>query len=67
VRYGTDNGEGWGPPPKSERHARLGAVARQGVAIKHVYDFGDDWVHRVVVENVGGDPGPPTWARTAGP
>ena len=52
VRYGTDDGEGWGPPPKSERHARLGAVARQGVAIKYVYDFGDDWVHRVVVEKV---------------
>ena len=23
VRYGTDDGEGWGPPPKSERRARL--------------------------------------------
>ena len=52
VRYGTDDGEGWGPPPKSERRARLGTVARQGTVIKYVYDFGDDWVHRVVVEKV---------------
>lgn len=52
VRYGTDDGEGWGPPPKSERRARLGAVAEQGTAIRYVYDFGDDWVHRVVVEEV---------------
>ena len=49
---GTDDGEGWGPPPKSERRARLGTVARQGTAIRYVYDFGDDWVHRVVVEKV---------------
>ena len=52
VRYGPDDGEGWGPPPKSERRARLGTVARQGTAITYVYDFGDDWVHRVVVEKV---------------
>ena len=52
VRYGTDDGEGWGPPPKSERRARLGTVARQGTVIRYVYDFGDDWVHRVVVEKV---------------
>ena len=52
VRYGTDDGEGWGPPPKSERRARLGTVARQGTAIRYVYDFGDDWVHGVVVEKM---------------
>jgi hypothetical protein len=52
VRYGTDDGEGWGPPPKSERRARLGVVADQGTVIRYVYDFGDDWVHRVVVEKV---------------
>jgi hypothetical protein len=50
VRYGTYDGEGWGPPPKSERRARLGVVADQGTVIGYVYDFGDDWVHRVVVE-----------------
>jgi len=43
---------GGGPPPKSERGARLGTVARQSTAIRYVYDFGDDWIHRVVVEKV---------------
>jgi Plasmid pRiA4b ORF-3-like protein len=52
VRYGTDDGEGWGPPPKSERRRRLGAFGQQGTTIKYVYDFGDDWVHRVIVEKV---------------
>jgi hypothetical protein len=52
VRYGTDDGEGWGPPPKSERRARLDKVAGQGSVIGYVYDFGDDWVHRVIVEKV---------------
>jgi hypothetical protein len=52
IRYGTDDGEGWGPPPKSERRARLGAVGKHGTTIRYVYDFGDDWVHRVVVEKV---------------
>lgn len=28
VRYGTDDGEGWGPPIKDERRIRLGRVAR---------------------------------------
>jgi hypothetical protein len=52
VRYGTDDGEGVGPPPKSERRPRLGAFGQQGTTIKYVYDFGDDWVHRVIVEKV---------------
>ena len=52
ARYGTDDGDGLGPPPKSERRARLGSVADQGTAIRYVYDFGDNWVHRVVVERV---------------
>ena len=50
VRYGTDDGEGWGPPPKSERRARLGTVAGEGTAFRYVYDFGDDWEHKLVVE-----------------
>jgi pRiA4b ORF-3-like protein len=53
VRYGTDHGDGWGSPPKSENRARLGSVARQGTVIEYTYDFGDNWVHRVVVEKVG--------------
>jgi hypothetical protein len=51
-RYGTDDGETWGPPVKDERRTRLGRVAREGTTMRYVYDFGDDWVHKVVVEKV---------------
>jgi hypothetical protein len=51
-RYGTDGGETWGPPVKDERRTRLGRVAREGTTMRYVYDFGDDWVHKVVVEKV---------------
>ena len=52
VSYGTDDGEGWGPPPKDESRTRLGAVARQDTKLKYVYDFGDNWRHAVLVEKV---------------
>ncbi len=53
VRYGTDDGEGWGgPPPKSELRTRLGAVAEEGTTIRYVYDFGDNWEHKLVVEKI---------------
>jgi hypothetical protein len=52
VEYGTDDGEGWGPPPKNERTTRLRAVVAAGSAFQYVYDFGDDWRHKVVVEKV---------------
>jgi len=52
VRYGTDDGEGWGPPPRSERQARLGTVAAPGTTFEYIYDFGDDWRHKVTVEKV---------------
>lgn len=50
VRYGTDDGDGWGPPVKDERRSRLGRIANVGTTIRYVYDFGDNWVHKVVVE-----------------
>jgi len=52
VRYGTDDGEGWGPAPKDESRARLRTVARERTVLKYVYDFGDDWDHKVVIEKV---------------
>jgi len=52
VRYGTDDGDGWGPPPKDEHRARLRTVASERTVLKYVYDFGDDWEHKVVVEKV---------------
>lgn len=51
VAYGSDDDEeGWGPPVKDERRTRLGRIAREGSAMRYVYDFGDNWVHKVVVE-----------------
>lgn len=50
-RYGTDDGEDWSPP-KDERRARLDRVVRPGSTFDYVYDFGDYWRHRVVVEKV---------------
>ena len=52
VRYGTGDGEGWGPPPQSQRRARLGAVTEAGTTFASVYDFGDHWQHRLVVETI---------------
>ncbi|MDX6526907.1 MAG: hypothetical protein QOI43_2418 [Gaiellales bacterium] len=52
VRYGTDDGEGFGPPPKSERRTRLGAVTEAGTTFTYLYDFGDNWQHSVVVEKI---------------
>jgi hypothetical protein len=50
-RYGIDDGEGW-EPPKDERRARLNAVAKDGSSFIYVYDFGDYWRHKVVIEKV---------------
>jgi hypothetical protein len=50
VRYGIDDGEDWGPPPKNERRARLATVAPVGISFAYQYDFGDCWDHDVDVE-----------------
>jgi len=40
-------------PPKDARRTRLGDVAlRQGSEFSYIYDFGDWWEHRVLVEAV---------------
>ncbi len=52
VRYGIDDGEGWGEPPKDERRARLRQVVSEGSVFRYVYDFGDNWQHKIVVEKV---------------
>jgi len=52
VRYGSDDGEGWGDRPLDERRHRLGDVAGEGATFGYVYDFGDNWQHRMVVERV---------------
>lgn len=51
VRYGVDDGEDW-DPPKDERRAKVRDLVREGSTFLYVYDFGDYWRHRIVVENV---------------
>ena len=50
-RYGTDDGEDW-EPPLDERRAKLAAVTAKGTSLLYVYDFGDNWRHRIEVEDI---------------
>ncbi len=52
VRYGIDDGEGWGDPPVDERRTKLATVAPKGSRFRYLYDFGDSWEHRIDVEDV---------------
>ena len=45
-------GDVWGEPLLDERAVRLDEVASAGSSFRYTYDFGDDWVHQVVVEEV---------------
>ncbi|MDR2450190.1 MAG: plasmid pRiA4b ORF-3 family protein [Candidatus Accumulibacter sp.] len=50
-RYGIANPDfGFGDSVRSERTARLGAVLNGKKTFRYVYDFGDDWEHRIKVE-----------------
>lgn len=53
-RYGVpDPDDGiFGPPVVDEATVRLDSVAAAGTRIDWIYDFGDGWEHRVVVEAV---------------
>lgn len=51
VEYAEPSEEEW-RPTKDARHARLGQVAGPGSVLRYVYDFGDDWEHRIRVEEV---------------
>ncbi len=51
--YGVpDPDEDWGPPVNNERKVRLDTIAREGSKLEYVYDFGDHWRHKIVVEKV---------------
>lgn len=54
VRYGEpdDDDFGWGEPVRSEWQVRLDEVAAQRTKLRYTYDFGDDWRHEVLVEEV---------------
>ncbi len=48
-----------GTPSKDARQLTLGQAApRKGFTMTYVYDFGDDWRHKIEVEDIGpGEPG----------
>lgn len=52
VRYGMDEGDGWGDPPRDEEATRLGQVAPVTARFSYTYDFGDYWEHTIEVEKV---------------
>ncbi len=53
VDYGVpDPDEDWGPPITDESTVRVDSVAKNGSKFEYVYDFGDDWRHKIVVEKV---------------
>lgn len=48
----------WGRKILQAKSLRLGALVKRGLtSFTYIYDFGDDWTHRITIENVGeGDP-----------
>jgi hypothetical protein len=51
AEYAEPSDEDW-YPTEDARQARLGQVAGPGSVLRYVYDFGDDWEHRIRVEKV---------------
>jgi hypothetical protein len=50
-RFEDERGREWGEPDEEE--ASLGKILRaEGAVLWYVYDFGDDWRHRIEVEKV---------------
>lgn len=54
IRYGDpDPGDECGPPTRDEHPVRLDTIAAAEFAsFDYLYDFGDGWAHRVVVEKI---------------
>lgn len=57
--HGFDvRGEAYGPhggSDKSERQHTLERLAREGDTFTYLYDFGDSWRHKILVEKVSAD------------
>lgn len=57
ARYGVPDEDynpeyDFGPPTIDEGQVRLDSIAGEGSKLDYTYDFGDDWRHRIVVEQV---------------
>lgn len=53
TRYAVpDPDDDWGPPSRDERGTRLDSIAGEGSKLTYTYDFGDNWRHRIVVEEI---------------
>jgi hypothetical protein len=51
--YGIpDPDEDFGPPVRDARRTRLDKVATAGASFTYTYDFGDNWEHKVTVEQI---------------
>ena len=51
--YGiADPDDPFGPPVVAEARAKLGACLQGMKSLRYVYDFGDDWEHKIKVEKV---------------
>jgi len=50
-QYGVpDPDDDWGQPTEDESKVRLDSVAGEGSKFEYIYDFGDWWRHKIVVE-----------------
>lgn len=67
-RYGIpDPHFDWGKPPRSEQRVRLGATLGRASSFQYTYDFGDNWCHRIIVEErLPYDPSEVTTPRCTG-
>lgn len=54
TRYGIPDPDGFdfGPPTRDARKARLDQVASAASTFTYTYDFGDNWEHKVIVEQL---------------
>ena len=55
AKYGTPSDDPWDadPPAESEDETRLNEVLHhKGLTFEYTYDFGDNWEHEIVVEDI---------------
>ena len=64
-RYGSRDQDDWGMDSNlldEKRYAIGDVLGDVGIECSYVYDFGDDWIHRIVVERIEGATSLNNWA-----